>query len=107
MKTNQESTFPPFTEAVLIVAGYSCIALYAIPKLQAVYEDTAQVLPALTRAIFWLSPLGLIGIAFVLGIAASLGRLRSDCRWMSRWTAMLLWVYGAVIVLALVAPTIL
>jgi len=107
MKKDNASAFPPFTEAVVITGVYSGIALVVIPNIQSAYTNTGQTLPAVTRMIFLLNPLGVIGIALIMGLAGSLGRLKVEWRWMLRWSSILLLVYGAIIVAGLTAPVIL
>jgi hypothetical protein len=90
--------------AAAIPATFSFTALYAIPTFQQIYADAGHALPTLTRLIFMLNPLGLIAIASILGIGAFLGHWRAGCRWMSRWTGLLVFFLGAILVVGLLAP---
>jgi len=84
--------------------AFLIIALIAIPRFQRVYADIGQPIPTLTRLIFLLNPLGLMAIASILAIGTFLGRWRSDCRWMARWSAMLFFFCAVVFVIGLFAP---
>ena len=87
-----------------LVITCSMVALLVIPNLQAVYADVHPELPTVTRLIFMMSPVGIVGISVVLGIGAFLGRFRPDYRRIGRWTTFLLTMFFASILLGLFVP---
>jgi hypothetical protein len=107
MKPHNTGQLPVFTEAAVIFIVFSVLAVWAVPRFGQVYAANNEILPLLTLLIFRFSPKGLMAIALLLGIGASLGRLRSDWRWISRLSFWLSVVFGAMLVLGLAAPAIL
>lgn len=90
-----------------MILVFALLALYVIPTFQKVYTDTAQTIPRLTRMIFSLKPIGLLAVSLILGSGIILGGIRPNRRWILHWSALLLFIFGTIVVLGLAAPVIL
>jgi hypothetical protein len=107
MKPQTLSLLPPFTEAVVTVTVFVLIALFGIPAFEKLYAEMGFAIEnGFTRLFFRIGPLNLILVAFTLGIGASLGRLRADCRWVSRLSALLILILGVLIAWGMIAPSL-
>ena len=107
MKPHTLPFLPPFTEAVVTVVVFAMIALFVIPTFEKVYSDTGFGIDnGFVRLFYRIGPLDLITLACILGIGASLGRLRPEFRWLSRGSAVLILILGVSIAWAMIAPSL-
>jgi hypothetical protein len=107
MKPSTLSFLPPFTEAVVTVAVFTMIALIGIPTFEKAYSETGFGIDnGFVRLFYRIGPLNLITVACILGIGASLGRLRPEFRWVSRGSAVLILILGVSIAWAMIAPSL-